>query len=31
VPALGEHTDSILSELGLAAGDIATLRSAQAI
>ena len=31
VPALGEHTDAILSELGLAAGDIATLRSAQAI
>jgi crotonobetainyl-CoA:carnitine CoA-transferase CaiB-like acyl-CoA transferase len=31
VPALGEHTDAILSGLGLAAGDIAALRSAQAI
>ena len=31
VPALGEHTDAILGELGLAAGDIAALRSAQAV
>ena len=31
VPALGEHTDAILGGLGLAAGDIAALRSAHAI
>ncbi|WP_372524433.1 CaiB/BaiF CoA transferase family protein [Piscinibacter sp.] len=31
VPALGEHTDAILGELGLAPGDIAALRSAQAV
>jgi itaconate CoA-transferase len=31
VPALGEHTDAILAELGYAAGDIAALRAAQAI
>jgi len=31
VPALGEHTDAILGDLGLTAGDIAALRSAQAI
>jgi itaconate CoA-transferase len=31
VPALGEHTDAILTELGYAAGDITALRAAQAI
>jgi itaconate CoA-transferase len=31
VPALGEHTDAILAELGYAAGDITALRAAQAI
>ena len=31
VPALGEHTDAILGGLGLAAGDIAALRSAHAV
>ena len=31
VPALGQHTDTILAELGYAAGDIAALRAAQAI
>jgi len=31
VPALGEHTDAILGELGLAASDIAALRSAHAV
>ncbi|WP_326535185.1 CaiB/BaiF CoA transferase family protein [Pseudorhodoferax sp.] len=31
VPALGQHTDAILAELGYAAGDIAALRAAQAI
>ena len=31
VPALGEHTDAILGGLGLTRGDIAALRSAQAI
>ena len=31
VPALGQHTDTILAELGYADGDIAALRSAQAI
>ncbi len=31
VPALGEHTDAILGGLGLTGGDIAALRSAQAI
>jgi crotonobetainyl-CoA:carnitine CoA-transferase CaiB-like acyl-CoA transferase len=31
VPALGEHTDAILGSLGLAASDIAALRSAQAV
>jgi crotonobetainyl-CoA:carnitine CoA-transferase CaiB-like acyl-CoA transferase len=31
VPALGQHTDAILAELGVAAGEIAKLRAAQAI
>lgn len=31
VPGLGEHTEPILASLGLTAGDIARLRSAQAI
>ncbi|QHE88407.1 CaiB/BaiF CoA transferase family protein [Hydrogenophaga sp. BPS33] len=31
VPALGEHTEAILSELGLGAPEIAALRGAQAI
>ena len=31
VPALGEHTDAILRELGYAADDIAALRAANAI
>ena len=31
VPALGQHTDTILAELGYAAQDIATLRAAKAI
>ena len=31
IPALGEHTDAILAELGLAAPDIATLRAAGAV
>ncbi len=31
VPAQGQHTDSILTELGYGAGDIAALRTAQAI
>lgn len=31
VPALGEHTDAILAELGLSAEAIATLRAAEAI
>jgi itaconate CoA-transferase len=31
VPALGEHTDAILAELGYGAADIAALRTAQAI
>ncbi|KQP49214.1 CaiB/BaiF CoA-transferase family protein [Pseudorhodoferax sp. Leaf274] len=31
VPALGQHTDAILAELGYASGDIAALRAAQAI
>ncbi|MFC5356812.1 CaiB/BaiF CoA transferase family protein [Azospirillum himalayense] len=31
VPALGQHTDSILAELGYAPGDIARLRNAKAI
>jgi itaconate CoA-transferase len=31
VPALGEHTDAILAELGYGAADIAALRAAQAI
>ena len=31
VPALGEHTDAILGDLALTAGDIAALRSAQAV
>jgi len=30
VPALGEHTDALLSELGLAAADVALLREAGA-
>jgi itaconate CoA-transferase len=31
VPALGQHTDSVLAELGYAPGDIAALREAGAI
>ncbi|WP_048441662.1 CaiB/BaiF CoA-transferase family protein [Caenimonas sp. SL110] len=31
VPALGEHTDAVLAELGFAAGDVAALRTAGAI
>ncbi|MES2785897.1 MAG: CaiB/BaiF CoA-transferase family protein [Pseudomonadota bacterium] len=31
VPALGEHTDAVLAELGFAAGDVAALRAAGAI
>ena len=31
VPALGEHTDAILGELGLGTAEISTLRTAQAI
>ncbi|RCW69170.1 CaiB/BaiF CoA transferase family protein [Pseudorhodoferax soli] len=31
VPALGQHTDAILAELGYAAGDIAALRAAQTV
>ena len=31
VPALGEHTDALLAELGYGADDIAALRAAQAI
>ncbi|MBU3607453.1 CaiB/BaiF CoA transferase family protein [Polynucleobacter nymphae] len=31
VPAVGEHTDAILKELGLAASDIANMRAAGAI
>ena len=31
VPALGQHTDAILTELGLSAHDIAALRAAEAI
>jgi len=31
VPALGEHTDAILAELGFAAADIRALRAAEAI
>jgi itaconate CoA-transferase len=31
VPALGEHTDAILAELGYAAQDITALRAAKAI
>jgi crotonobetainyl-CoA:carnitine CoA-transferase CaiB-like acyl-CoA transferase len=31
VPALGEHTDALLAELGYGADDRAVLRAAQAI
>ena len=31
VPAIGEHTDRVLAELGYGAGEIATLRSAKAV
>ena len=31
VPAVGEHTDSILKELGLADSDIANMRAAGAV
>jgi len=31
IPALGEHTDAILAELGYGAGDIARLRAAGAV
>jgi len=31
VPALGQHTDAILAELGVAAGEVGKLRAAQAI
>jgi itaconate CoA-transferase len=31
IPALGQHTDMILAELGWSAADIAVLRSAGAI
>jgi len=31
VPALGQHTDAILAELGVSAGEVARLRAAQAI
>jgi len=28
IPALGEHTDDVLGELGFSAGDLADMRSA---
>jgi itaconate CoA-transferase len=31
VPALGAHTDAILTELGLGASDVAALRSTGAV
>jgi crotonobetainyl-CoA:carnitine CoA-transferase CaiB-like acyl-CoA transferase len=31
VPALGEHTDAVLQEMGVDAADIARLRAAGAI
>jgi crotonobetainyl-CoA:carnitine CoA-transferase CaiB-like acyl-CoA transferase len=31
VPALGQHTDAVLAELGLDASAIAELRAAQAV
>ena len=31
IPALGEHTDAILAELGYGAADIASLREAGAV
>ena len=31
VPALGQHTDAVLAELGYAPGDIAALREAGAV
>jgi crotonobetainyl-CoA:carnitine CoA-transferase CaiB-like acyl-CoA transferase len=31
VPALGQHTDAILAELGVSAAEIASLRAAEAI
>jgi crotonobetainyl-CoA:carnitine CoA-transferase CaiB-like acyl-CoA transferase len=31
VPALGEHTDAILRDLGIGADEIARLRTAKAI
>jgi crotonobetainyl-CoA:carnitine CoA-transferase CaiB-like acyl-CoA transferase len=31
IPALGEHTDAILREIGLTAADIARLRAERAI
>jgi crotonobetainyl-CoA:carnitine CoA-transferase CaiB-like acyl-CoA transferase len=31
IPAVGEHTDSILKELGMAESDIASMRASGAI
>jgi crotonobetainyl-CoA:carnitine CoA-transferase CaiB-like acyl-CoA transferase len=31
VPALGQHTDALLAELGVSAAEIAALRADQAV